>query len=68
MMLLVAACLVVVGNTLFVLRHFRRGTLFMKQQQHTLSAAVDSAKVKHVKAGMKYKKNDPVELVVNKVG
>jgi hypothetical protein len=33
-----------------------------------LSAAVDAAKVKRVKAGMQYKKHDPVELVVNKVG
>lgn len=29
---------------------------------------VESAKVKRVKAGMKYKEKDPVHVVVNKVG
>ena len=28
----------------------------------------EAAKVKRVKAGMKYKKDDPVHVVVNKIG
>ena len=30
--------------------------------------AVSGAKVRRVKAGMRYKKHDPVHVVVNKVG
>jgi hypothetical protein len=33
-----------------------------------LISVAGAAKVKRVKAGMKYKENDPVHVVVNKVG
>jgi len=32
------------------------------------SIAADGARIKRVKAGMHYKKHDPVHVVVNKVG